>query len=111
MISHKFPDINFIGNKQKLTSWICDNFPAKVKSVFDAFAGSSSVGYESKKRGLQVYSNDIMNINYCISNALIENSCETLNNNDIGIIFNGNIVKNGFMHEHYTKKYFLKTSV
>ena len=34
-----------------------DNFPEDSRSVFDAFAGSSSVGYESKKRGLQVYSN------------------------------------------------------
>ena len=108
MISPKFPDINFIGNKQKLTHWICDNFPKNVDSMFDAFAGSSSVGYESKKRGLQVYSNDIMSVNYCISKALIENKDSILNESDINIIFTNEKINSGFMQKNYTDKIFFE---
>ena len=36
---------NFIGSKQKLVDWIWGNTPEDVESVFDAFSGSSVVGY------------------------------------------------------------------
>ena len=58
----KFPKVNFIGNKEKLCSWIVDNFPKDCNTIFDAFSGGCSVSYESKKRGLTVYSNDILKI-------------------------------------------------
>jgi adenine-specific DNA-methyltransferase len=109
MTNLSLPDINFIGNKQKLASWICDNFPTDAVSIFDAFAGSSSVGYEAKKRGLQVCSNDIMNVNYLISQAIIENKNDTLNDCDIDIIFNEkNIIGNGFMQTNYSNKVFFE---
>lgn len=108
MTSAKFPNINFIGNKHKLTSWICDHFPEDSRSVFDAFAGSSSVGYEAKKRGLQVYSNDIMNVNYFISRAFIENKKDILDKEDIEIIFNNSSLTSGFMYNNYTNKVFFE---
>ena len=51
MLSKKLPKINFIGNKEKIASWICSKFPKKKQSVFDAFepsevSGDISVDFE-----------------------------------------------------------------
>ena len=43
----KLPKINFIGNKEKIASWICSKFPKKKLTVFDAFSGGASVSYEA----------------------------------------------------------------
>ena len=50
MYSKKLPKINFIGNKEKIASWICNKFPKKTKIVFDVFSGGGSVSFEAKKR-------------------------------------------------------------
>lgn len=50
MLSKKLPKINFIGNKEKIASWICSKFPKKKLTVFDAFSGGASISYESKKK-------------------------------------------------------------
>ena len=36
---------NYIGSKQKLVAWIGEHTPKDVASAFDAFSGSSVVGY------------------------------------------------------------------
>lgn len=102
---NKFPKINFIGNKEKLTSWICNHFPKDAESVFDAFSGGCSVSYEAKKRGYKVISNDILKINYLLSKALIENNSEILTKNDIELIFTGKPIK-GFMYKNYSEVFF-----
>jgi DNA-cytosine methyltransferase len=99
------PKINFIGNKEKLAEWICNQFPSDATSVFDAFSGGSSVSYQAKKLGLQVYSNDILKINYLLSKALIENKKETLSEKDVATIFSGKPQK-GFMYKHYANVFF-----
>ena len=81
--NYKFPKVNFIGNKEKLCSWIVDNFPKNCNTIFDAFSGGCSVSYESKKRGLTVYSNDILKINSYLSKSIIQNSKTVLNNKDL----------------------------
>jgi len=103
--NNSFPKINFIGNKEKIASWICDNFPTDARSVFDAFSGGGSVGYCAKKRGFKVISNDIMSVNYLLSKALIENSKEKLEEKDLDIIFTGKPRK-GFMYKNYSNVYF-----
>jgi len=105
MKSKKYPKVNYIGNKEKLANWICDYFPQDTKSIFDAFSGGSSISYESKKRGYKTFSNDILKINYLLASSLIENSKETLNEEDINIIFDGEPLK-GFMHKHYAEVFF-----
>ena len=50
MLSKKLPKINFIGNKEKIASWICSKFPKKKLTVFDAFSGGASISYESKNK-------------------------------------------------------------
>jgi len=100
-----FPKVNFIGNKEKIANWICDNFPSDAKDVFDAFSGGCSVSYFSKNKGLRVISNDILNINYLLAKSLIENNKEKLDEKDINIIFSGNPQK-GFMYKNYSNVFF-----
>jgi adenine-specific DNA-methyltransferase len=102
---NKFPKINFIGNKEKIANWICENLPNGTKSIFDAFSGGGSVGYFAKKNGLQVISNDILTTNYFISKSLIENSEEILTKEDIDKIFSGEPIK-GFMYNNYANVFF-----
>ncbi|MFH0891639.1 MAG: DNA adenine methylase [Candidatus Falkowbacteria bacterium] len=105
IFNNKFPKVNFIGNKEKITQWICDNFPKNAKSVFDAFSGGGSVSYEAKKRGLKIISNDILKINYMLSKALVENRGDILKDEDIKIIFSGKPVK-GFVYKNYSNVLF-----
>lgn len=101
----KYPKVNYIGNKEKLAKWICDQFPKDAGTLFDAFSGGCSLSYEAKFRGLEVYTNDILEINYHIANALIKNNQSLLNKDDIDIIFSG-VPFEGFMFAHYSEVYF-----
>lgn len=102
---NKFPKINFIGNKEKIASWICDYFPKEAVSILDAFSGGCSVSYEAKKRGYEVISNDILKINHLLSKSLVENDEVKLSNKDIDIIFSGSPIK-GFMYKNYSNVFF-----
>ena len=101
----KYPKVNYIGNKEKLSKWICDNFPEGTNTLFDAFSGGVSVSYEAKKRGYEVYSNDILKSNYHLAIALIKNKKIVLNDDDIETIFNGKPFE-GFMSKNYSNVYF-----
>ena len=105
LFDYKYPKVNYIGNKEKLVNWICDYFPKDTSSIFDAFSGGSSIGYEAKKRGYKIISNDILKINYYLAKSLIENNQEILTNEDINIIFEGK-PKKGFMYENYSDVFF-----
>lgn len=70
----RFPRVNYIGNKEKISPWIVDNFPIKHGIVLDVFSGGGSVSYELKRRGFTVYSNDILYSSYVVNKALIENN-------------------------------------
>ena len=104
---NKLPKVNYIGNKEKLTSWIIENVPSDVKSIFDAFSGGCSVGYFAKIKGYEVITNDILNINYLLAKALIENKNVTLDENDIKIIFEGNPIE-GFMFNNYAEVFYFE---
>lgn len=58
----KYPKVNYIGNKEKIASWICGQFPDGIETVLDAFSGGCSLSYEAKTRGYQVLSNDILHM-------------------------------------------------
>lgn len=100
-----YPTVNYIGNKEKLVDWIVSLIPSDAKSFFDAFAGGSSVAYAAKKKGLQVFANDILQINYLIALALIENSEVRLSNSDVDNIFQGELF-NGFMFENFSNVFY-----
>ncbi|RZJ47786.1 MAG: DNA adenine methylase, partial [Flavobacterium sp.] len=95
-MNKKYPKINYIGNKEKISSWICDLFPKNALTVFDAFSGGASLSYEAKKRGYQVFCNDILKVNYHLANSLIHNQNTLLNASDLDLIFSGKPLK-GFM--------------
>lgn len=105
IFNNKYPKVNYIGNKEKLANWICDYFPQDTQSVFDAFSGGSSIGYEAKKRGLKTISNDILKINYYLAKSLIENNEEFLNEDDINILFTGKPIED-FMFKNYSEVFF-----
>lgn len=107
-MENKYPKVNYIGNKEKISSWICDSFPDDVNSIFDAFSGGCSLSFEAKKRGYKVISNDILKINYNLSKALIENKNIILDDDDIALIFKGK-PKIGFMTKNYTNVFFFET--
>ena len=79
-MNYKFPKVNYIGNKEKIASWIVDSFPIKEGSVLDLFAGGSSVSFELKSRGYRVISNDALYASFVVNKALIENKNILLKN-------------------------------
>lgn len=78
----KYPKINYIGNKNKLTDWIVDNFPYGEGTVLDLFCGGCSVSYSLKEKGYKVYSNDALYSNYVLAKSIIENNDVLLENKD-----------------------------
>lgn len=68
-----YPKVNYIGNKEKISSWIVDNIPQGTTSVLDLFSGGASVSYELKKRGYKVIANDSLFSSYSLAKGLIEN--------------------------------------
>ena len=102
-----YPTVNYIGNKEKIVDWIASLIPSNAKSFFDVFAGGCSVAYMAKQKGLQVYANDILRVNFHLAEALIENSFETLDENDVNIIFEGKPFK-GFMTNNYTDQFYFE---
>ena len=81
----KYPKINYIGNKNKLTDWIVSNLPYKKGIVLDLFCGGCSVSYALKGRGYTVYSNDALYSNYVLAKAIIENNHTKLLKEDYNI--------------------------
>src|SRR5699024_10772939 len=73
MKKYIFPKVNFIGNKRKFSELIVDSTPLKHGTVLDLFAGGSSVGFDYKKRGFKVISNDSMYASFVLNKGIIEN--------------------------------------
>ncbi len=105
--NNKYPKVNYIGNKEKLCSWICEHLPKDIESITDAFSGGSSFGFEAKKRGLKVVSNDILKVNSILSKAFIENNSCIIEEKDLEVIFKGKPFE-GFMTKNYSEKFFFK---
>ena len=55
-----YPKVNYIGNKEKLVSWLIREMPVRSGTVLDLFAGGSSVAYALKEHGYSVLVNDIL---------------------------------------------------
>ena len=87
----RFPNTRYQGSKRKLVKWIwdCVNF-LDFDSVGDLFGGTAAVSYMFKQNGKSVVFNDILKSNYYNGLALIENSFELINNEDINIVLSKN---------------------
>ena len=75
---HKYPKVNYIGNKEKICDWIVENMPVKKGIVLDLFSGGCSVSYALKNKGYIVHSNDVLFSNFVLAKAIIENNNITL---------------------------------
>lgn len=87
----KFPSVNYIGNKNKIVSWIIKNLPDDIESVVDLFSGGSSVSYAFKENGFLVYSNDMLYANYLLSKSIVENKDVTLDEKILSKVINGKL--------------------
>lgn len=103
---HQFPRTQYLGSKEKLIKWILEIAPKNINTIFDAFSGTSVVGYYFKNRGYKVYSNDFLKCNYLISQALIENQNITLDKNDIGILLDETTKADNLMEKVFTGVFF-----
>lgn len=93
--NYKFPATRYQGSKYKLREWIRSKLKnLEFNTALDAFAGTSSIGYVLKEMGKEVYSNDILQFNYEISKALIENNNQKIEEKDITFSLN----KNNYIH-------------
>src|SRR3989344_6267944 len=84
---HKLPKTQYLGSKERLVNWIYENAPKNIETVFDAFSGTSVVGYIFKSKGKKVIGNDFLKFNYHIGKAVIENNDQTLDENDLRDLF------------------------
>lgn len=100
-----YPTVNYIGNKEKIVTWITSLIPEDVSSLLDVFCGGCSVSYAAKEKGISVFSNDILAINHYIGKALIENESTILTQEDVNRIFEGDPFE-GFMYKNYANKFY-----
>lgn len=94
MSKNEFPKVNYIGNKRKIVEWIGSNIPVSEGTIFDLFAGGSSVSYYLKSQGYRVITNEALYASFVINKALIENKETKLEYDKIKEIKNNNIDKN-----------------
>lgn len=82
-----FPSTRYQGSKLKLINWIWESIKhLKFNTVLDAFGGTGCVSYLFKTKGKIVTYNDILNFNYTIGKALIENKKTLLDKKDVEFI-------------------------
>ena len=103
---HKLPKTQYLGSKQKLAEWIYHCSPKDIDTVFDAFSGTSSVGYHFKTHNKQVISNDFLRFNYHIGKALIENQKVTLDHTDIRKLLQKNPSTEHLIEDTFTGVFF-----
>lgn len=99
----------FMGNKYVMLGWIERQVPKDAKTVLDAFSGGANVAYHFKRKGLKVIANDLLLFPYHVARAVVENSHETLTDDDIEKILApnanaGTFIVDNFHGYYYTKK-------
>src|SRR3989304_5793190 len=104
--THKLPKTQYLGSKERLVKWIFDNTPKEVENIFDAFSGTSVVGYYFKNRGKRVIVNDFLKFNFHIGKALIENKNITLDDNDVALLLSKNKQANSLIEDVFTDVFF-----
>ena len=95
-LEYQFPEPQYLGAKYIHRGWIAKFLPDKIENVLDAFSGSQSIAYMFKQLGKRVITNDFLSCNNMIGKALIENSHQTLQKEDLDILFSDNSNPNEF---------------
>jgi len=102
----KFPGTRYMGSKNKIimSLWgILKDY--QFDSFFDAFGGSNVVGYFMKAEGKRVVSNDFMKMSYYGSKAIIENSIETISEEELDSLIE-TTNSNSFVQDTFKGIYF-----
>jgi len=102
----RFPKPQYLGAKSFLADWIAKFIPSNVKTAIDGFAGSQSIAFLFKQRGIEVLTNDFLAFNHQIGLALIENRQEKLNHADIQLLLCENSSAGTLMQELFTGIFF-----
>lgn len=103
---YQLPLPQYLGAKFNLLGWIARFIPEGAKLALDAFAGSQSVAYLLKKRGLKVYTNDFLAFCYQIGAALIENKDEILSLEECEMLFHSQVAAGKLMAENFAGVFF-----
>lgn len=83
----QFPTTRYQGSKRGIIEWIWANVQAlRFHCVLDVFGGTGAFSYRCKQAGKQVIYNDYLRFNWNIGVALIENSREVLQDNEIELL-------------------------
>lgn len=81
------PSTRYQGSKSKLVWWMWDILRERAFSTaLDGFSGTGVVSYALKRLGKQVTCNDYLKFNSYIGHALIENSTETLTDEEVAFV-------------------------
>jgi adenine-specific DNA-methyltransferase len=99
----------YMGNKYVMLGWIEQQVPKDAKTILDAFSGGANVSYHFKRKGLKVIANDLLLFPYHVARAVVENSHETLSDEDIEKILApnpnaGTFIVDNFHGYYYTRK-------
>ncbi|MBW3020640.1 DNA adenine methylase [Candidatus Woesearchaeota archaeon] len=106
--TNRFPKTQYLGSKEQFVNWIFEIAPKNIETFFDAFSGTSVVGYHFKSRDYEIYSNDFLKCNYLIAKALIENNNVKLEKKDVNILLNENIESHNLIESVFTNIFFEK---
>ncbi|MCE5322390.1 DNA adenine methylase [bacterium] len=98
----------FMGNKFMMLGWIERQVPKEAKTLLDAFSGGANVAYHFKRKGMQVIANDLLLYPYHIARAVVENSHETLTDEDIERILSSNASAGTFIVDNFHGYYYTK---
>jgi adenine-specific DNA-methyltransferase len=100
------PQTQYLGSKERLVEWIYENSPANITTFFDAFSGTSSVGYCFKNKNKKIISNDFLKFNYHIAKALIENTGSILDEENINFLLENQSSADSFIEDTFTDVFF-----
>ena len=98
----------FMGSKYLMLDWIERQVPTDAESFLDAFSGGANVAYHFKRKGLAVIANDLLRFPYHLARAVVENSSETLSDEDIEMLLAPNAQAGTFIVDHFHGYYYTK---
>jgi DNA adenine methylase/adenine-specific DNA-methyltransferase len=83
-IASRYPQLRFMGSKQRLLPWIHRVLSGiSFDTALDAFSGSGCVSYLFKAMGKEVHSNDFLNLGTTVAQALVENPGSTVSGEQV----------------------------
>ncbi len=98
----------FMGSKYLMLDWIERQVPTDAESFLDAFSGGANVAYHFKRKGLAIIANDLLRFPYHLARAVVENSSETLSDEDIEMLLAPNAQAGTFIVDHFHGYYYTK---